>query len=180
MFSDKPYDGPLSDTLLATHLTQATMVMRLRQLLVFVNMGWDCRLSSQGCVDTGSNGRGNTRRATGQPIEPLQLAIVETVVLSASLCWAHLTPDQYRARVAVLADSIEETSALQRSQSPEGTILPSDLDRILFTDSPHEAMEHIILTVGEFGLVWRPKRPLAILGESAVRPRGAGVPAASK
>jgi hypothetical protein len=45
MFSDKPMKG-LSDTLLVTHLALATMVMRLRQLLMFVNMGWDCRLSS--------------------------------------------------------------------------------------------------------------------------------------
>jgi hypothetical protein len=49
MFSDKPMKG-LSDTLLATHLALATMVIRLRQLLVFVNMGWDCRLRSQGPV----------------------------------------------------------------------------------------------------------------------------------
>jgi len=47
MLSDKPMKG-LSDTLLATHLALATMVIRLRQLLMFVNMEWDCRLSSQG------------------------------------------------------------------------------------------------------------------------------------
>jgi uncharacterized protein (TIGR00730 family) len=69
---------------------------------------------------------------------------------------------------------------LVRRMIPEGTILPSDLDRILFTDSPHEAMERILSTVGEFGLVWQPKRPYAILGESAVHPRGAAIPAASE
>jgi uncharacterized protein (TIGR00730 family) len=69
---------------------------------------------------------------------------------------------------------------LAQRMIPEGTILPSDLDRILFTDSPHEAMEHILSMVGKFGLVWQPKRPFAILGESAVQPRGAGVPATSK
>ena len=49
MFSDKPLKG-LSDTLLPTHLALATMVMRLRQSLVFVNMGWDYWLSSQSRV----------------------------------------------------------------------------------------------------------------------------------
>ena len=49
MFSDKPMKG-LSDTLLATHLALAAMFMRLRQLRMFVNMGWDCRLTSQGRV----------------------------------------------------------------------------------------------------------------------------------
>ncbi len=53
---------------------------------------------------------------------------------------------------------------------PEGTILPADLDRLLFTDSPDEAMRHILSTVGQFGLIWQPK-PSAILGESELRPR---------
>jgi hypothetical protein len=69
---------------------------------------------------------------------------------------------------------------LARRMIPEGTILPSDLDRILFTDSPHEAMERILSMVGKFGLVWQPKRPYAILGESAVQPHGTGIPATSK
>jgi hypothetical protein len=46
----------LSDTLLATHLALAMMVIKLRQLLVFVNMGWDCRLSIQGGVTYKSPG----------------------------------------------------------------------------------------------------------------------------
>jgi predicted Rossmann-fold nucleotide-binding protein len=56
---------------------------------------------------------------------------------------------------------------------PEGTISPVDVERILFTDSPDEAMEFILKVVtGEIGLVWKPKdRPRWYLGESTARPR---------
>jgi len=69
-----------------------------------------------------------------QPIEPLQFATVETVVLSAIPCWAHLTPDQYRARVAALVESIEATSALQRSQSNRSVL---GVEAILAMDPQH-------------------------------------------
>jgi REP element-mobilizing transposase RayT len=52
-----------------------------------------------------------------QPFERLRFAAEETVVLSPIPCWADLTPDQYRARVAVLVNSIEEDAALRRRQS---------------------------------------------------------------
>src|SRR5882724_9150956 len=51
------------------------------------------------------------------PFERLRFATEETVNLSPIPCWAHLSPDQYRARIAALVESIEATAALQRSQS---------------------------------------------------------------
>lgn len=49
MLRDKPMKG-LSHALLVTHLALPTMIITLRQLLVFVNMGWDCRLGRPGPV----------------------------------------------------------------------------------------------------------------------------------
>jgi uncharacterized protein (TIGR00730 family) len=53
----------------------------------------------------------------------------------------------------------------QRSMIPQGTISPLDVKRLLLTDSPAEAMEHILGAVGEFGLIWQP-RARWYLGES--------------
>jgi hypothetical protein len=55
LLSDKPMKG-LSDTLPATHLALSTIIVMLHQLLVFVNSGWDCRLSTQGRVTYKSPG----------------------------------------------------------------------------------------------------------------------------
>jgi uncharacterized protein (TIGR00730 family) len=52
----------------------------------------------------------------------------------------------------------------ERSMLPEATISPLDVQRLLITDSPSEAMEHILGSVGDFGLVWQP-RPRWYLGE---------------
>lgn len=49
MLSDKRLKA-LSDKLLPAHLALSMTIITLRQLLVFVNMGWDCRLSSQSRV----------------------------------------------------------------------------------------------------------------------------------
>jgi len=68
---------------------------------------------------------------------------------------------------------------LAQRMIPEGTILLADLDRIRFTDSPHEAMELILSMVGRFGLVWQP-RPSAVLGESGIRSPAVTAEAASK
>ena len=50
------------------------------------------------------------------------------------------------------------------SMVPEGTISPLDIDRLLITDSPDEAMEHIRAAVPDLGLVWQPQ-PRRFLGE---------------
>jgi uncharacterized protein (TIGR00730 family) len=56
----------------------------------------------------------------------------------------------------------------------EGTILPADCDRLLFTDSPDEAMDRILTAATkEFGLVWEPA-PRWYFGESGVRKAEAG------
>jgi uncharacterized protein (TIGR00730 family) len=56
-----------------------------------------------------------------------------------------------------------------RGMVGEGTILPADCDRLLFTDSPDEAMERILsAATHEFGLVWEPS-PRWYLGESGMK-----------
>jgi len=51
----------------------------------------------------------------------------------------------------------------------EGTILPADCDRLLFTDSVDAAMERILsAATQEFGLVWQPS-PRWYLGESEMQ-----------
>jgi uncharacterized protein (TIGR00730 family) len=55
---------------------------------------------------------------------------------------------------------------LDGTMIPAGTILPADRERIFVTDSPEEAVRHILGSVGAFGLTWRPKRHW-YLGESA-------------
>jgi hypothetical protein len=56
-------------------------------------------------------------RNQGLPFEPLRFATEETVVLSPIPCWAHLSPDLYRERVAALVESIEAAAALRRAES---------------------------------------------------------------
>ncbi|HXO29407.1 MAG TPA: LOG family protein, partial [Thermoanaerobaculia bacterium] len=51
------------------------------------------------------------------------------------------------------------------SMIPESTISPLDVDRLLLTDSPEEAMSRIMSSVTELGLIWQP-RPRWYLGES--------------
>ncbi len=53
----------------------------------------------------------------------------------------------------------------RRSMIPQGTISPLDVQRLLVTDSPAEAIEHILAAVGELGLIWQP-RARWYLGES--------------
>jgi uncharacterized protein (TIGR00730 family) len=51
-----------------------------------------------------------------------------------------------------------------RSMVPEATISPLDVQRMMITDSPDEAMAHILRSVSDFGLIWQP-RPRWYLGE---------------
>jgi len=60
------------------------------------------------------------------------------------------------------------------SMIPESTISPLDVDRLLLTDSPDEAMSRIMSSVTELGLIWQP-RPRWYLGESRLA-AGASVP----
>jgi uncharacterized protein (TIGR00730 family) len=57
----------------------------------------------------------------------------------------------------------------QRSMVPEATISPLDVKRLLITDSPAEAMDHILCAVPGLGLIWKP-RARWFLGESRPRP----------
>jgi uncharacterized protein (TIGR00730 family) len=42
------------------------------------------------------------------------------------------------------------------SMIPSGTISPVDVERLVVTDSPEEAMSHIMASVTHLGLVWKP------------------------
>jgi len=57
-----------------------------------------------------------------QPFSRLRFATKETVVLSPIPCWADLAPDQYRARVAALVDSVEEDAALRRRETDRSVL----------------------------------------------------------
>jgi uncharacterized protein (TIGR00730 family) len=59
---------------------------------------------------------------------------------------------------------------LGRTMVPEETILRADFDRICFTDSVDEAMEHILRATGALGLNWQPRW---YLGEETVAARRA-------
>ena len=69
------------------------------------------------------------------------------------------------------------------SMIPESTISPLDVDRLLLTDSPDEAMSRIMSSVTELGLIWQP-RPRWYLGESTLEAaapgRGRAAPSAPR
>ena len=46
-------------------------------------------------------------RLRGEDVGPMRYATIETVTLSPIPCWAHLSPELYRARIAELVESIE-------------------------------------------------------------------------
>ena len=52
-----------------------------------------------------------------QDFERLRYATEETVTLSPVPCWAHLSPERYRSRIAGLVKSIETAAALARSRT---------------------------------------------------------------
>jgi uncharacterized protein (TIGR00730 family) len=60
---------------------------------------------------------------------------------------------------------------MRESMVPQGTIAPADIDRILVTDDPVEAVRCILsITTRGFGLEYRPaQRPSWILGERSRR-----------
>ncbi|MFY9821963.1 MAG: transposase [Thermoanaerobaculia bacterium] len=68
------------------------------------------------------------------PFERLRFATAETVVLSPIPCWAHLSPERYRARVAALVESVEGEAALRRRQSNQSVL---GVKAILAMDPQH-------------------------------------------
>lgn len=59
---------------------------------------------------------------------------------------------------------------LRERMVAEKTIRPEDVERIVATDSPDEAMERILdAATGQFGLRWEPApRPSRVLGEKSL------------
>jgi uncharacterized protein (TIGR00730 family) len=61
----------------------------------------------------------------------------------------------------------------RRSMVPAGTISPADMDHLLVTDSPEEAMSRILSACGELGLEWQPAlKSRWYLGEKDPKPAG--------
>jgi len=56
-------------------------------------------------------------RSRGEEYGRLQYATAETVILSPIPCWAHLSDDEYRARVASLGEDIEAEGAVAREET---------------------------------------------------------------
>ncbi|HEX4964303.1 MAG TPA: transposase [Thermoanaerobaculia bacterium] len=56
-------------------------------------------------------------RLRGEDFGRMRYATAETVTLSAIPCWAHLSPEAYRARISELVGSIEAEAARAREQT---------------------------------------------------------------
>jgi hypothetical protein len=56
-------------------------------------------------------------RLRGEAFDRLRYAMRETVVLSPLPCWAHLSPERYRERVAALVAEIEAEAAVRRERT---------------------------------------------------------------
>ncbi|HEX7180606.1 MAG TPA: hypothetical protein VF756_02100 [Thermoanaerobaculia bacterium] len=55
-------------------------------------------------------------RQRGEEIRPRSFAETEVVTLEQLPCWAHLSPESYRERIAGLVQTIEEDAAAERAQ----------------------------------------------------------------
>jgi hypothetical protein len=56
-------------------------------------------------------------RLRREDIGRMRFATVETVTFLPIPCWAHLTPELYRARIAALVESIEADAARERERT---------------------------------------------------------------
>src|SRR3954466_8550730 len=64
----------------------------------------------------------------------MRYATVETVTFSPIPCWAHLSPEIYRARIAALVESIEAEAALARERAGTSVV---GVEAILERDPQH-------------------------------------------
>ncbi|HEX4965122.1 MAG TPA: hypothetical protein VF173_30215 [Thermoanaerobaculia bacterium] len=65
-------------------------------------------------------------RLRGEDFGRMRYATLETVTLSAIPCWAHLSPEVYRARIAEMVESIEAEAARTREHTGAEVILSRD------------------------------------------------------
>jgi hypothetical protein len=56
-------------------------------------------------------------RLRREDVGPMRYATVETVTFSPIPCWAHLSPEVYRARIAEMVESIEAEAARERERT---------------------------------------------------------------
>jgi hypothetical protein len=56
-------------------------------------------------------------RLRGKDVGPIRYATVETVTFSPIPCWAHLSPEVYRARIVEMVESIEAEAARERERT---------------------------------------------------------------
>jgi hypothetical protein len=73
-------------------------------------------------------------RLRREEIGPMRYATAETVTLSPIPCWAHLSPELYRARIAELVKSIEAEAARAREHTGTSVL---GVEAILSRDPQH-------------------------------------------
>ena len=73
-----------------------------------------------------------------QDFERLRYATKETVTLSPIPCWAHLSPELYRSRIADLVESIETSVAEERRRTGRSV---KDMKEILHRDPQHRPVK---------------------------------------
>jgi hypothetical protein len=56
-------------------------------------------------------------RLRREDVGPMRYATVETVIFSPIPCWAHLSPELYRACIAALVETIESNAARERERT---------------------------------------------------------------
>jgi hypothetical protein len=86
-------------------------------------------------------------RLRREDIGPMRYATVETVTLSPIPCWAHLSPELYRERIAALAETIETEAAEERERTGASVL---GVKAILSRDPQHRPSS---LARGELGVI---------------------------
>jgi hypothetical protein len=75
-----------------------------------------------------------TARLRREDFSRMRYATVETVTLSPIPCWAHLSPELYRARISALVEAIETEAAREREQAGASVV---GVKAILARDPEH-------------------------------------------
>ena len=56
-------------------------------------------------------------RRRGEELDPLRIAMPETLTLTSLPCWQHLSPEAYRRRIEELVEAIEREAATERART---------------------------------------------------------------
>jgi REP element-mobilizing transposase RayT len=81
-------------------------------------------------------------RLRREDIGPMRYATVETVTLSPIPCWAHLSPELYRARIAALVETIESDAARERERTGASVLGVKAISRATRSTAPPPSPGH--------------------------------------